>query len=103
MFVKEQILDAAKVVPTDRVVTLHQRMLHKLEFELNSCIGAVKTRRKFIKHVSERSAGKFVPTPHESATLVCLEDVISRRCHELDVSEQEVTALLEELQRRAKQ
>lgn len=104
MFTKDQILAAAVVIPTDRVVTLRQRMLHKIEFELNSCLGAIKTKCKFIKHIEARCALEdFFPNPHESATLICLDDVISRRCQELDVSEQEVTLLFEELQRRAKQ
>lgn len=100
-YTKDQILKAAEAIPTDRIFTLQQRLQHKLEYELQSALGAVKTKRKFIEHISRRNL-VFAPTPHEQATLVCLEDVISRRCFELDVSENEVTMLYEELHRTTK-
>lgn len=98
MYTKAEILTAAETIHTDRVFTLHQRLQHKLEGDLQAALGAVKTKRKFIEHISKRNV-VFAPTPHEQATLVCLEDVIQRRCSELDVSQNETTMLYEALQR----
>lgn len=100
-YTKAQILKASETVPTDRLITVHERVQLGSEVNWQAAIGAVKTRRKFIEHISKRGL-VFAPTPHEQATLVCLEDVISRRCFELDVSENEVTMLYEELRRTAK-